>query len=243
MLLRRLRSVAALGAVLSVGTGFWACSADTTVSGDDTGDDSGTTQGTGDGGGDSTFFSDGSGGGDDASSGGDAKGDARSDGSAKDSGGDGSHPDSGVDAAVDCGPAPTFGTTAEGVVCPFQADGSTPACTASQHCCVYAKSAGVDSTCNAGGSACLAAVDAGGADFECDEPADCNGASAVCCLTGAVMNDPTCYHFGSGVKGTTCRTTACNTGEVTLCSAQGDCPMNTTCTAFTTKTKSLGACL
>jgi hypothetical protein len=166
------------------------------------------------------------------------------DGGTKDSG-DAKVTDSSIvpDAAKDCGTAPTLHPTpSAGVFCPFQANDASVSCptTPGEHCCIYPKAANKPATCNTLIQGCDSEIDAGGSDFECDEPADCIGGQ-VCCMDGKALKDPACYYFGSLVRTTKCRA-ACNTGELTVCSAQAQCATGT-CTPMDTKGKELGVCL
>ncbi len=221
--------------------GVWACSSSSSTSGDDAGaGGDGSSQGD-----DGSVTGDDGATGDDGSAGGDSGGqDAAKDSGKKDAG----KSDGGTtDAAKECGAPPTFtATPSAGVVCPFQADGSTPTCptTPGEHCCIYPAKTNKDSTCNNVATACdTVAADAGLiADFECDEPGDCNGV-ATCCLVGNVMAD-SCGHFGQAIQGTRCRVGGCQAGETVVCSAQGDCGGDGgTCTGMATKGKNLGVCL
>jgi hypothetical protein len=164
----------------------------------------------------------------------------------KDSGDAKTSPDSALvpDAARDCGAAPTLHPTpSAGVFCPFQATDAGPNCAATpgEHCCIYPKAASKPATCNTLAQGCDVDIDAGGSDFECDEPADCVGGQ-ICCMDGKAVKDPACYYFGSLVRQTKCRAGGCNTGELTVCSAQSQCATGT-CTALDTKGKELGVCL
>jgi hypothetical protein len=148
-----------------------------------------------------------------------------------------------IDAAKDCGAAPTLHPSpSAGVFCPFQANDASINCptTPGEHCCIYPKAANKPATCNTLIQGCDTEIDAGGSDFECDEPADCVGGQ-VCCMDGKALKDPACYYFGSLVRQTKCRTT-CATGELTVCSAQAQCTTGT-CTPMDTKGKELGVCL
>jgi hypothetical protein len=157
------------------------------------------------------------------------------------------------EAGKDCGAPPALHNTPDaGIYCPFQADagpdGGSRYCpqTTGEHCCMYGATSGKPSTCNAGATPCDSDVDAGGADFECDEPSDCPGAQK-CCLRGSVKKDPVCYNFGSLIKGSHCAAN-CAAGELTMCATQAECagvgaPGGPTCSPFDTKAKELGACL
>jgi hypothetical protein len=158
-----------------------------------------------------------------------------------------------VEAGKDCGTAPGLHNTPDsGIYCPFQADAGPDAGSrycpqlVGEHCCMYGATSGKPSTCNTVATACDTDVDAGGADFGCDEPSDCPGVEK-CCLRGSVKKDPVCYNFGSLIKGSHCAA-ACPAGELTMCSTQAECagvgaPGGPTCTPFDTKAKELGACL
>jgi hypothetical protein len=157
-----------------------------------------------------------------------------------------------TEAGKDCGSAPGLHPTPEaGVYCPFQGDAGPDASrncplAAGEHCCMYGATSSKPSTCNNNGTACDTDVDAGGADFECDEPSDCPG-SQKCCLRGSVKKDPVCFNFGSLIKGSHCAA-ACPAGEITMCTVSTECtgvvaPGGTNCTAFSTKAKEVGACL
>lgn len=141
----------------------------------------------------------------------------------------------------DCGTAPSLHPSPEaGVYCPFQVVGAPSRCAIGTHCCVYPSNAGKVGTCNQPGVACDPVE--GTADFGCDEPSDCPGASPVCCLKGSIEKDPACYAFGKGVSATTCRPTSCANDEVQVCSGSGQCPTGKTCVPFATRGKELGAC-
>lgn len=173
------------------------------------------------------------------------------DGSSGDDGG------GGKDSAAECGKAPTLHPSAEaGVYCPFQDAGTGDAndnflpCGTGQDCCMYPIKMNTSSVCitSSGGdpSACPGFVaDAGVANFNCDEPADCPP-SNICCLRGTPTKDNVCgTYFGSRVLGSHCTAdTACPAGEFQLCSAAtGECTNGGTCTPFSTKSKQLGACI
>ncbi len=176
-------------------------------------------------------------------------------------GDDGSTGDGGgsKDAASECGKPPTLHPSPDaGVYCPFQdagagadANANFAPCAPSQDCCMYPQKLNMASVCinGAGGdpSACPGYVaDAGVANFECDEPSDCPGSGKICCLKGTPTKDAVCgTYFGSRVLGSHCTAAAaCPAGEFQLCSAaSGECPSGQTCTAFSTKSKNLGACL
>lgn len=227
----RIAFIAFGGLLVGAGAvGAAACSSDTTT---------GTPTPTVDG-----SKSDGGGTGDDGST--------TDDGSVKKDGGGG-------EAGKDCGSAPTLHPSpdAGGIYCPFQADagpdGGSRYCppTSGEHCCMYPQAANKPSTCNTSAQACDIEADAGGADFGCDEPADCPS-NQKCCLSapGTVQKDPVCYNFGSRIKGSHCAAN-CPTDEFQVCSSQADCTGVTTpaasggtnCTAFSTKAKEIGACL
>ncbi|MDB4993173.1 MAG: hypothetical protein JWM74_605 [Myxococcaceae bacterium] len=157
------------------------------------------------------------------------------------------------EAGKDCGTGPGLHNTPDaGIYCPFQADAGPDAGSrycpqlVGEHCCMYGATSGKPSTCNTVATPCDSDVDAGGADFECDEPSDCPGPQK-CCLRGSVKKDPVCYNFGSLIKGSHCAVN-CPAGELTMCSTQAECagvgaPGGPTCSPFDTKAKELGACL
>jgi hypothetical protein len=158
-----------------------------------------------------------------------------------------------TEAGKDCGAPPGLHNTPDaGIYCPFQADagpdGGSRYCPqlVGEHCCMYGATSGKASSCNTVATPCEGDVDAGGADFECDEPSDCPAATK-CCLRGTVKKDPVCFNFGSLIKGSHCAAT-CPAGELTMCATQAECagvgaPGGPTCSPFDTKGKELGACL
>lgn len=125
-----------------------------------------------------------------------------------------------------------------GPYCPYQADGGTAYC-GTDHCCIPAQASGQPSYCSA--SAC--AFDAGGADFQCNETADCTGGK-VCCLTapGHTGQDVGCtsYYYIASEHGTQCMT-SCGT-QPQICGQNSDCPSGMTCISTDTLGMWLGTC-
>ncbi|WP_394848222.1 hypothetical protein LZC95_12235 [Pendulispora brunnea] len=155
--------------------------------------------------------------------------------------------DAGADAPVDCGTPLTLQPSPDaGAFCPFMAGGAKRNCAVSEHCCVYpVVTPNVPSTCNAAGSPCDALVDAGGADFECDEKADCvDPGKPTCCLQGtATVNTACSTGFVSGIKRTYCSADPACGGGQTICGASGECGDGGTCAPVSTKSKTIGVCV
>lgn len=188
-------------------------------------------------------------------------------GSGSSSGGSGSSSGGTGDAGVDCGKIPMLYPNPAGQLYCFKgADGGTLDCVADSgtgYCC-YGGSLGggqyAPQICGADPAACTnGAPDAGGTaaiPIQCEQIADCTllgapGATA-CCLQGssapaavagcgyAKVTRGTaviCEGDGGGAP------TACQAGEVQLCSQQADCPSGTTCTAGKWKTFDIGFCM
>ena len=166
------------------------------------------------------------------------------DGATNDDGGGSA--DAGTDAPADCGSPLTLQPSPDaGALCPFMAGGAKQNCAASQHCCVYPVSANTPSTCNAAGAACEASVDAGGADFECDEKSDCvDPSKPTCCLEGTAVLNAACPRNGfvSGMKRTFCSADPTCGGKSVICGTNAECGDSGTCAPLSTKSKTIGAC-
>jgi hypothetical protein len=157
----------------------------------------------------------------------------------------------GSDAAVmkqDCGVIPLFPSPEAGPYCPFQLapDGGNAFgnCAIGQHCCHYAASAGLKSTCNNPNQACNAAIADGGYDWYCDEKSDCPG--QVCCVSRNVLDkDNLCIGeaFITGVKGSTCKASCDSNTEGEACSSDADCSGGKACFTYKKGGKNLGVCL
>ena len=138
-------------------------------------------------------------------------------------------------------------------------------CNAPQQCCLGGEINAVfsDEVCAAYGSFCTNGTDAGGTGnapavpVECNQISDCrangNTGATACCLQGATApalvagcgydksthgNDIVCEGDAGGTTAT-----ACQAGEIQICSSQADCPANTTCTAGKWKIYQIGFCL
>ncbi|WP_394837713.1 hypothetical protein LVJ94_12450 [Pendulispora rubella] len=153
--------------------------------------------------------------------------------------------DAGTDAPVDCGAPLTLQPSPDaGALCPFMAGSTKRNCALSEHCCVYpVVTPNVPSTCNAAGTPCEALVDAGGADFECDEKADCvDPSKPTCCLQGTATVNAACSNgFVSGIKRTYCSADPTCGGGSAICGTNAECEGGT-CAPVTTKTKTIGVC-
>ncbi|WP_394826908.1 hypothetical protein [Pendulispora albinea] len=178
---------------------------------------------------------------------------SRADARFGDGGGDdaGSEDDAGLDAPVDCGaPLVLRPSPAAGTYCTFMADGGRRSCALGEHCCVYPTNARLDSTCNPAGVACEAPVDAGGADFECDESSDCTDPSRpTCCLDGVPVTSATCplNGFISGIRRTYCSAepacgVAVRDAGAIVCGTNPECEAGV-CAPVSTKGKTIGVCL
>jgi hypothetical protein len=162
-------------------------------------------------------------------------------------GGDTEDPDGGTSpgskdsGGPDCGFLTGLKTTG-GPYCTFMAGNTKKACEVGQHCCIYPQGQG-DSTCNAIDAPCLPAVDAGGADFECDEPADCTGGKK-CCFAGTATKDAVCSNKArfENFRGTYCAA-SCKTGDLLVCTEQKDCTGQTPCRSMNPKSKTVWACV
>jgi len=153
--------------------------------------------------------------------------------------------------AADCGAPLTLQPSPDaGAFCPFMAGGTKRNCSLGEHCCVYAASAKIDSTCSPQSEACQAPVSSGGADFECDEPSDCTDPTKpTCCLDGIAVTTATCPRNGfvSGIKRTycsadpSCKIAGSDAGAI-VCGANSECGTGT-CAPLSTKTKTIGACI
>lgn len=171
------------------------------------------------------------------------------------------NPDASSDAArfdgsfADCGTLPTLHDAGPGPFCPLQQlmDGGPEfaSCAANEQCCYYQGVAPTPaSTCNANGVACAPQATYITIDWACDVAGHCP-ANDVCCMYGKdagttnVVADNTCptgaLLRALNVGGSRCAA-ACAAGEVKLCATTADCPMGTTCTAFSTNAKVLGIC-
>jgi len=161
----------------------------------------------------------------------------------------------GNDSATDSGCAAinTFPNPDAGAYCPFQAgpDGSVFGnCGTGQHCCQYAVSANLPSTCNNANSACLTPDASPNYDWRCNEKDDCQG-NQVCCLIGNVITqDKFCsgQAFTTGVTGSACKA-SCATlqdggpgNEVQMCTSSAECG-GKTCMPFKKGGGSYGVCL
>jgi hypothetical protein len=184
------------------------------------------------------------------------------------SGGSGSSSGSssgGGDGGVDCGTTPMLRPDEAGTIyCGFgAADGGSLTCATGTECCLGGGLGGsmfapqecatYGATCtNGGGDA--ASTNEQPIAIECAQISDCtaNGKQATaCCLQGAKSSTVAgCgypkYSDGTGIvcEGTGGgAVTACASGEVQVCSAQSDCPAQTTCTAGKWKILQLGFCM
>jgi hypothetical protein len=161
--------------------------------------------------------------------------------------------DSGTDSGSDfdtgggtdtgtCGKVPTLHPeTAAGVYCPFSGvdGGANLTCSAGQICCETPESAGVPSTCIAGGP-CPVSMST---SWECDSPVDCEASSAgpVCCGTAVVNVATGCgYDFLTSFTGTQCAT-SCGAGQFTVCESNSDCGGGT-CTPTKAQGSDIGNC-
>lgn len=164
--------------------------------------------------------------------------------------------DSGNPADSGCATITLHPNPDAGAYCPFQAgDGGNNKfdnCAGGQHCCEYAVSANLPSTCNAGNSPCTVPPDAGpNYDWKCNEKDDCTG-NDICCLVGNVITpDKYCVGqaFTTGVTGSICKA-SCTTlpdagagNEVQLCASQSECTGGKTCMPFKKVGGQYGVCL
>jgi len=170
--------------------------------------------------------------------------------------------DTGVDTGTpDCGSTPTLHVTDAGsIFCGYDDGGSSFSCTTGNQCCLGGKQGNnfLPEDCVAWGAACdNPAPDAGSSNavpIECEQNADCtaNGhANNACCLQGA--SAPTAvtgcgYYKAVGGTQVVCETPsdagACTgSGEVQICSSDGDCPAGHTCTPMKWKLYQVGFCL
>ena len=99
--------------------------------------------------------------------------------------------------------------------------------------------------------------DAGGREWHCTESKHCpNSGEACCVITGTGGQAPTaqpdkdfpgCGTFFNGdqgyfVGGSRCRANGCNSGELTLCTSDAECPNGTTCHPFKLANRFTGIC-
>jgi hypothetical protein len=171
---------------------------------------------------------------------------------------------------VDCGFAPRLRPAFVGdaaapdatasFFCPF-GDGGTGGstdkrfCGAEQTCCAGQGPAPFDTTFCAAPKAAACPVGAKGARgrWECGSKETCGGGEK-CCIPGTdagpptvdteKVNGKTCppeFQRGFYIGGTACRT-ACQSGELEVCTSDSDCVSPKKCVAFSTNNRDLGAC-
>ncbi len=154
-------------------------------------------------------------------------------------------------ATADCGKVstlhPTDGST--GTYCPFQANDAGKNCGAGLACCAPKFPADpAAQTCvamKAGHDECTFAAASmdGGLTIECEEDNECAGSpgGSVCCLVGAIKQDPGCTNsYGSHINGAFCRS-ACAAGELHVCQTQAACATGM-CTPFRAAGRDWAAC-
>lgn len=168
--------------------------------------------------------------------------------------GDTGTPDSGTPTDGGCAAIGLHPNPDAGAYCPFQAgpDGSTFGnCAVGQHCCEYAVSANLPSTCNAANGACATPDASPNYDWKCNEKDDCTG-NDTCCIVGKVFTqDSLCsgQAFTTGVTGSVCKP-SCTTlqdaapgNEVQMCAKSSECPNGKTCMPFKKAGGQYGVCL
>lgn len=161
-------------------------------------------------------------------------------------------PDGGGDAG--CAAINTYPNPEAGAYCPFQAGGDGGVfgnCATGQHCCQYAVSANLPSTCNNANTACMTPDAGPNYDWKCNEKDDCNQ-NQVCCLVGnVIVQDKFCsgQAFTTGVTGSVCKQ-SCSTlqdggpgNEVQMCANSSECAGGKTCMPFKKGGGSYGVCL
>ncbi len=243
-----------LGAALTVGVG--GMSAIACSSSNSGGGDAGSSSGSGSG----SSSGSSSGGMSDATTGGD---DGATTGTDSGSGSGGS---SDAGAGTDCGKLPSLHQNPAGdIYCGYGADGGTIDCTTGSQCCLGGSIGGGQfapqecSPWQANGSGCTN-PDGGGIGIACNQISDCtsngNGGTA-CCLVGGkgpVALQGCGYSKATGGSAIVCEgsgtvgeggaptATACQSGEIQVCSSNADCPTGTTCQAGKWKIYQIGFC-
>jgi hypothetical protein len=171
--------------------------------------------------------------------------------------------DSGTQMGTDSGgggtctnPPALFPPGDAGLYCPYDygpdGGGAAHCKTGTEMCCLSPSSDAGSSVCEAVGASC---TQAGFGVWQCSSPAECPGATPVCCLTaGPPEADPNCsgYQKTKGFDSTTCMAAGKCTGTVVVgkytdnlmvvCETQADCTTGT-CTAVKTSGTSIGLCL
>lgn len=167
--------------------------------------------------------------------------------------GDGSFPDCGVVPTLR---SPDAGDGGTSFYCPF-AEGGAPYCSGDQTCCSGTGSGagGFDPTmCVPGKVECAAGPKGPRSRWQCGSPANCPGAAPACCIPGTDAGAPAVdtekvsgrlcpaeFQRGFYIGGTACRS-ACNAGELTVCSRDADCTAPKKCAPFATNNRDLGYC-
>ena len=80
-------------------------------------------------------------------------------------------------------------------------------------------------------------------DWQCEDPSDC-GTGKQCCGNGSVVinADPMCANYASKMTGTTCKTKCDPTMDITMCSADSECPAGKMCIPFSKAGNQVGGC-
>ena len=180
---------------------------------------------------------------------------------------DGGPPPDDGGSQPDCGSVPRLRPTGDGggqdassFFCPF-ADGGQggPRCSGDQTCCSGqgASAGGFDTSYCTATKAEVCAPPTGArpprSRWECGAKENC-GAAEKCCIPGNDGGPPaidvekvagkTCppdFQRGFFIGGTACRT-ACQSGELEVCTRDADCVSPKKCVAFVSNNRDLGAC-
>jgi hypothetical protein len=165
---------------------------------------------------------------------------------------------------IDCGTAPRLRSPFAGDAAAPDAtasffcigrEGGAPFCSGTETCCSGAFMNGFDpSYCTATkAEVCTAGPKGARGRWECGSKETCGGGEK-CCIPGTDGGPPAIdtekengklcppeFQRGFFIGGTACRT-ACQSGELEVCTKDADCVSPKKCVAFTTNGRDLGAC-